>query len=467
MRSVLYVATLLLLPFQLWAQSPGCSCSQALGKLITKVEEEYPGFSAKTQDTSLYRSFKRTLYTQAQAPQQEDCPRILKTYTDYFKDPHLWVGAHKAPFSAAVGESTEKITFELPEFERQLQTTRDSLEGIYTAEGYTFGVKRINSDEYVGFIIKASSPAWQPKDVKFRLFSNHTFSYALSDRSIKKGRYQCYSETIIFLDAIHMALTRQLPKGRLNETQIKNQLQELEGFYVKKLSEKTALLKLPSFEYQHVATINTLLEQQKSILETSENLIIDIRGNPGGTTDAYARLLPYLLGKEIRHTGVEFLATQTYISNLERYRKSLDPQASTTGLDQQIKTLKAHLGTFVNFNAADQPVFIEKVKGAHKSPRRIVILANKGTGSSAEYFLFIAKQSSKVKVLGTPSYGALDYGNAYLIDFDCPPYELFMPTYRALRLPDYPIDTIGLQPDVYMDASIADWIAFAVTYVES
>jgi hypothetical protein len=60
----------------------------------------------------------------------------------------------------------------------------------------------------------------------------------------------------------------------------------------------------------------------------------------------------------------------------------------------------------------------------------------------------------------------LDYGNAYMIDFGCKDYQLLMPTYRALRLPDYPIDNIGIQPDLYIDKSVKDWVVFAVEYLE-
>lgn len=42
-----------------------------------------------------------------------------------------------------------------------------------------------------------------------------------------------------------------------------------------------------------------------------------------------------------------------------------------------------------------------------------------------------------------------------------------MPTWRSMRLPDYPIDNIGIQPDIYLDNSVKDWVAFAVDYLEN
>ncbi|KQB98629.1 hypothetical protein AQF98_21555 [Pedobacter sp. Hv1] len=434
---------------------------------MQKVETEYPGFSVKTKERSLYEEFQQNLIKEAQKADRLACEKVLKKYTDFFKDPHLWVGANGSAFASTSGGVVETIKFDSCDFQKQVQTTKDALEGVWTTEGYKIGVKKINENEYVGFIIEAKSTSWKAGDIKFRLFKNGSFDYALLDRSKRSGQYSMYQEGILFLDAVGMALLKEIPLSPVSASQREQKLKELTGFYFKKISAQTSILKLPSFEYQHLKEINTLIAQHSKAIGESENLIIDVRGNPGGTTDAYQKLLPYIFGKTIRHTAAEFLATQTYIDNLEAYKKTLDKSASTTGIDKQINQLKANLGQFINFSGSNEPVYIEEVKVAKKSPRQVVILADKGTGSSAEYFLFIAKQSKKVKLLGKPSYGALDYGNAYLNDFGCPGYQVFMPTYRAMRLPDYPIDYIGVQPDVYLDSSVKDWVEFALHYLEN
>ena len=81
--------------------------------------------------------------------------------------------------------------------------------------------------------------------------------------------------------------------------------------------------------------------------------------------------------------------------------------------------------------------------------------------------MFDARQSKKAKVLGTPTYGALDYGTASFFNFECKNYKLMMPSWISIRLPDYPIDNIGIQPDIYLDKSVKDWIQFAVDYLEN
>ena len=62
--------------------------------------------------------------------------------------------------------------------------------------------------------------------------------------------------------------------------------------------------------------------------------------------------------------------------------------------------------------------------------------------------------------------GGLDYADARFFEFGCGNYQLLLPTYRSLRLPDFPIDNIGIQPDMYIDKSVKDWVKFTVNYLE-
>ena len=127
--------------------------------------------------------------------------------------------------------------------------------------------------------------------------------------------------------------------------------------------------------------------------------------------------------------------------------------------------LEANPGKFVNFSS--NIIETNTITLAAKSPKQIVFLADNKVASSGEALLLIAKQSKKVKVIGTPTSGVLDYANAYFFDdFVCTNYRLLMPTYRSLRIPEYPIDNIGIQPDIYMDKTIEDWEKYAVEYLE-
>ncbi|WP_051878656.1 S41 family peptidase [Chryseobacterium sp. FH1] len=466
MKRLLFLTAVLFANFT-FAQETTCNCSQALNQLINKIENNYPGFEDKTKDKESYNDFETNLINQSKSSDDLACQKTMKKYTDFFKDPHLWVGMNNRPFANANNSSAEKLNIDIKDFQKKIVKSNDDLEGVWSTDGYKIGIKKTNANEYVGFIIESASNSWKAGDVKFKIFSDQKFEYLLGDKSKKYGKYKFFDKNILFFDEIDVVLAKEISKPSVAFEQQEKRLKDLIGFSFKKVSEQTSILKLPSFEHHLVKEIDKLIDDNKALLENSENLIIDIRGNGGGTTDAYQKLLPYISGKSIQHTGVEFLASQTFLNSLEKYKKNLGKDESTEVVDNQIAKVKENLGRYFNYDEKGGLNRIQKIDIAPKSPKNIVILANKWTGSSAEYLLYIAKQSKKVKIMGIPSYGALDYGNAIYTDFGCQDYQLLLPTYKAMRLPEYPIDNIGIQPDIYLDQSVEDWTQFATDYLEN
>lgn len=456
-----------------YSQDVKCNCEQALLQLISKVETEYPGFADKTKDKSLYNNLKESLQMESKKTDDSACLKLLQKYIGFQKDPHLIVSPNGGDTSSNSASANETVNIDLQDFQQKVQRTTDQLEGVWSNQNYKIGLKRTSENEYVGFIIETANNSWKPGEIKFRLLANGNSEYAMIDHSIQKETYSVFDDSILLINGVNAVFTKQSPKPKLDAKLLQKKLDEVEGFYFKKLTPKTSILKISSFNYPDLERVRKLYNKNKSSLENSENLIIDIRDNPGGTDAAYQELLPYIVTNPIRNLAAEFLATQTYINNLEKYLKSIKDPAKQKDeiarIRKRIEVLEANLGKFVGssyFDKNAEPVPISKIKPARKSPKQIVILSNKGVGSAAENFVYKVKQSKKVKILGTPTYGGLDYGNAYWISFGCQNYQVLMPTYRASRLPDYPIDNIGFQPDVYLDDSVKDWVKFAVEYLE-
>lgn len=293
--------------------------------------------------------------------------------------------------------------------------------------------------------------------------------YFMGNHSLREDNYELFEGAILSFKNTKSVFIKEMPKPRLTENEIQMKMDELEGFYFKKLTDKTLLLRLSAFDYFHVERIEKLIDANINLLETCENLIIDVRDNGGGTDNAYEKLLPYICTNSIRSLGTDYLVTPTLIDGLQSWldqtpdeEKYMSDKKMVTGW---IHLFKNHMGEFVDPDSTD--VYITEVEIAEHSPEQVIILANKGTASSGEAFLFRMKQSKKVKILGVPSYGALDYASQRYFEFGCTNYTLLLPTWRASRLPDYPIDNIGVQPDIYLDNSVENWVQFAIDYVEN
>jgi C-terminal processing protease CtpA/Prc len=103
------------------------------------------------------------------------------------------------------------------------------------------------------------------------------------------------------------------------------------------------------------------------------------------------------------------------------------------------------------------------------------IIINENNASSAEQFLLSAKNSDKVILFGSRNTaGVLEYSNADQILFPSGKYKLICPMTRSRRLPEHPIDNIGIAPDVFIPLNetiqlydrIDDWVYFVKNYLE-
>jgi len=449
-----------------------CNCEQALNQLIEKVESDYPGFAEKTTDKLIYSNFKEGLRTKSQSVEESDCLELLRTYLKYFKDGHIVLSktGDEAPAQTEEKDSKTypKVEISINDFYKHISNSSDELEGVWKSGSYKVGLLK-SDNEYQGFIIEAGNQSWKANEIKFRLMSDGKANYYMGDHSLNEDNYELFDGTLLSFKKTKSVFLKELPKPTLTENEIQMKLNEIEGFYFKKLSEKTVLLRMSSFEQAYVERIEKLIVENIKLLENCENLIIDVRDNHGGTGKAYEKLLPYICTNNIRSLGIEFLATPTLIDGLQ-YWLDITPDEEKYMKDKEmvkgwIKLFKANLGEFVNTDSTD--VSNTEVQIAEHSPEQVIILTNKMVGSEGEAFAFNMKQSKKVKILGTPTYGALDYASQRYFDFGCTNYTLLLPTWRARRLPDYPIDNIGVQPDIYLDKSVEDWIQFAVDYLEN
>jgi hypothetical protein len=443
----------------LYLEQTDCNCDQALKQLIHKIETEYPGFNDKTKDKLIYNNFKENLLVKSQKTEESNCIELLRSYKDYFNDGHIIIYPVNDEQNQHSKKDDSKVAITPDDFQKLLTSTQDPLEGVWRSGSYKVGIIKSNN-EYLGFIIETDTSFWKPNEIKFRLFENGKANYYLRDHSLSEEIYELVDGWILYFN--YSKFIRELPKPNLSVSEFKSKINEVEGCYFKKLSEKTALLGLSSFEHNYVDRIRNLLNENKESIESTENLIIDVRNNLGGTYEAYEDILPYILTNNIRGLGMEFLATQTLIDGIQSW---YDDEEGKKKAAEWIKIFKEKMGEFVNTDTTD--VYINEIKLAERSPKQVVILVNKRTASSGEAFVFDAKQSKKVKILGTPTYGAMDYGSASFFSIGCKNYKLMMPTWRSMRLPDYPIDNIGIQPDIYLDKYIKDWIQFAKEYLEN
>jgi hypothetical protein len=445
-----------------------CDCSKTIKQLIQKVENEYPGFNLKVKDTISYNGYKNHIIDLAKNINENGCYDIMKKYTDYFQDGHLILVDKREDNGNSDIIKTETINFNIADFDKYLTKSIDSIEGVWTSDSYKVGVIKQDSN-YLAFLISSENNNWKQSEIKFKLNKNGNAVYYMGNHKQKSDVYSVINNSIIYFKETKVAFVKEQPLPVLSKEEVTKELNELEGFFIKPVSNKTLLLRISSFDYSYTERIENMIETNKSLLEHYDNLIIDLRGNGGGTDYSYRPILKYIYTNPVRHLSGEYLDTQTLIDGLSNWVETADKKKyadEITDIKNDLKRMEGKIGLFIPYDP-EANFGYTKQDTIYPYPKNVVILANEKSASSTEKFILDAKQSKKVKILGTPTYGAVDYVSVREFKLDCENYTLYMPTIRMMRLPDYPLDNIGIQPDIYMDKYVEDWVKFAQKYLEN
>ncbi|TRX16463.1 peptidase S41, partial [Flavobacterium franklandianum] len=240
-------------------------------------------------------------------------------------------------------------------------------------------------------------------------------------------------------------------------------LMSIDKPFIEELNKTTLIFRIPSFDGSQRKIIDSVIAINKEKILKTENLIIDLRNNGGGDDISYKEILPFLYTNPIREVGVELLSTklnnQRMLDFVNKPEFGFDEEAKKW-LKESYDKLEKQLGQFVNLDSTT--VSINKFDQIYPYPKNVGIIINKGNGSTAEQFLLAAKQSKKVKLFGTTTFGALDISNMNFVKSPCNEFELGYCLSKSFRIPNMTIDSKGIQPDYYIDESIPKykWIEY-------
>ncbi|MBW3569958.1 MAG: S41 family peptidase [Gemmatimonadetes bacterium] len=231
------------------------------------------------------------------------------------------------------------------------------------------------------------------------------------------------------------------------------------------LDDSTALLTLPDFGQRWKGAIDSLVAAHRERLLATPYLVIDVRGNGGGWTASYASVLPLLYTDPIHVDGIEGWASEGNVAEARRMVESPDtPEQLKAQIRPMLGLLEANRGRFVRF-AGDDTVTFDTV---HPLPRAVAIVADRRCASTCEQFLLDARQSRKVTVFASENTrGMLDYGNLRTVRLPSGARRLAVPTTRSLRLPENPMDLVGIAPGVRIPPGETDPVRFAARHLRS
>ncbi|MGZ2372028.1 S41 family peptidase [Ancylomarina sp. YFZ004] len=480
-KKILYLNFVIL--FSLNVQAQKSDCLKDFEYLVEKVRNDYPGYNDKVNKETLsdLKDLEQDLKNRIiQYP--DSCGRYLSFYTSWFKDNHLRVRRNRKKINqTSIGDQIKQPRF-YPVSLDSINKTGKSIEGIWIGFRGKIAITEKGDGYFVGVAIQY--PKYECNQVMFEFskFENNEFnmtSFNPINSRIRKGKASIHIDNKVLEIHGDTRFVRQTS----NEILDKAFLYSYEAEYpngtnthpvATYLNDSTYYLRITDF---HSDYSNNIVIQHWNEITSRPNLIIDIRNNGGGQDNYYQKLTELIYTNSYESKGVEWYASK---GNIKFFRDALKNGEIRKGeewikwTESLLEAMNKNIGGFVihpmsgNDNGA-------KIDSVYLYPQRVGIIINEGNASSAEQFLLTAKNSKKVILFGNHNTaGVLDYSNAVSEEFPSENFKLIFPMTRSQRLPEFPIDNIGIAPDITIPFpsteqlydKLDDWVYFVENYLE-
>lgn len=458
----LFISLSLLLTNVSFAQE--CNCEKNFEWVRKTFEENDAGFqySVDIKGRQAYDDHNKLFLEKTRKVEQTSlCAQLIYEWLTFFREGHIAINLLQDHNSSAQktipADHWETISTTSAEFEDYLDSKEElGLEGVWETGPYKIGIKK-TGNSYVGFIVETTAENWKLGEVKVK-FENQAGIFYLRDKSAENFT-EIKSVGTNYLQLGRFTLKRLYPKYE-TEQSIEDYFELISANkpYVEEINAKTLLLRIPSFSETQKSAIDSVILANRSEILKTENLIIDLRNNGGGSDGSYEEIIPFLYTNPIRVVGVEFLSTklnnQRMLDFINKPEWGVDEEGkkwAKTSYD----TLEKHLGSFVNLDSTI--ISVQQFDTIYQYPKNVGIIIHKGNGSTTEQFLLAAKQSKKVKLFGTTTFGVLDISNMNFVPSPCGEFELGYSLSKSYRIPSMTIDSKGIQPDYFLDNEIEEY----------
>lgn len=441
--------------------------------VVDKISRNYAGYPSKTagERSAVLAELTARLRVKAAAANDDELRAILKEWTGFFGDGHIGVTPGAAPSNAA---KTPRRRLTEARARRQIAALgerRDPVEGIWSIAGDTYRVAVLRrsgaADRFDAVVLSTTADNWQPGQIKAELrrdTTGYSARYRSADHSAEDLPVELLADGAVLSVGPRNNWRRELP-AIADAAAIERRV-PANALFLRPLSPTTFWLRVPDFNDSRARPLRALLDANRATLATTPNLIIDLRGNGGGSDYVYAPLLQLLYTRPVVSIGVEMRASADNLSLRKAVADAIRAEApeAAADLDAQNVLMAAKGEGF--FSPQPLPFSIERQAKIEPFPKQVAVLID-GAGSTGEQFLLDARQSRKVTLFGqSNSAGVLDFANVVGMPTTSGRYNLFWATSRSQRLPHDPVDPDGIAPDVRIPADERDPVAYAQRWLE-
>ncbi len=460
-------------------------CIRDFDFMVNKIRGDYPGYNDKiSDDNSDQLKLLEKAIRQKITAFPDSCGYYLSEYTAFFRDNHLRVNRirnldSQQDEAVAITPGDKKLFIDIDSLHQKTKELA-GIEGVWEGFRDKFFIVRAGKN-YTGVVI--NKQGWEQGEILYKLeFVNDTlFDVTLFFTDGEAGEYK--KRASLHLNGKILELHNDTRFVRMSDSPLQDR--SLLYSYLPQfpngvntyplalyLDDSTYYLRIPGF-YNELG--NEFVRKHLDEILVRPNLIIDIRNNGGGQDQYYQELKKIVYSKPYESKGVEWYASAGNIKFFEDAMAKGEIRDGEEGLKWTItlvEAMKRKRGGFVTHPYSETESSVVEMDTVYPYPRNIGIIINEGNASAAEQFLLAAQQSDKVILFGNCSTaGILDYSNITPNTLPSGNFQLWCPMTRSKRLPENPIDNVGIAPDVIIPypatEQLYDHLDIWVSYVKN
>ncbi|MEO8030184.1 MAG: S41 family peptidase [Gemmatimonadota bacterium] len=449
------------------------SCPEVFEAAARTLEADYAGYLLEIKPRpERYRREVGLLRSRAARSQGDACFFVLRDFVAWFHDPHLFIYQHSTIDSAEASRRTSAVRVVSTDesaarayYDRKRRDL-DPLEGIWSDGALrvavlpdSTGTKR----SFIAVVLTADSANWRPGAVRARFTRRSAGNY---DADLSARDYSRHH----LAATLHKRVLLRLSPGMWGKVY---PLRPADRGLVDSIDPHrstlvtrggTVIVSIPSHDPAYGPAFDSLIAEHASQLTAADRLIVDLRGNEGGSAQMANALRPWIASAHQPPFPLEYRKTLIESSpDLIHYASRAFGPDSSPHVQRLLARMNAHPGEIVPvFDSLEGPPASE-TDSVIQGPRRVGVLSDGGTVSASEVMLLDAVRSSRVTSFGQPTEGALYYQSTTVVWFS--PRErrwgFGFPTQIAAEwLPGPDTRRHGIEPQVRLDLDrLADPLA--------
>jgi hypothetical protein len=460
------------------AQPAPCPCLTDFDDLVAKVEANYLGFHMDPpSDREAYATRTAAFRARAGAAEGDECFWVLQEWVGGFQDGHLFVvDGHRpsAEEASVLAAERARETRDPVAAEAWLRVNRerlDPLEGIWYDRGHRVAIIRDEPGtgrDFVAVMLTADSTTWQPGMIRAEFTRTPEGGYRVrhhtTDFALRRGPATIFKNLILRMAP--QAWGRAWPVAPHEAGLLDSDNPRAPAIVGRE--DGTMILSIPSFDPGYRTALVALVTEHAEALAAAELLIVDIRGNEGGSSGTAAPLLPFVFTDSVRAPiGPQGSPVAISTDVTRRFFARLLEQTQGAPVWQEaMRRLEASPGQVVTLMDpfASLPPRPAEV---HAGPAHVAILMDRGSVSAAEAFVLLAGRYARVTTFGQPTGGDIDYQTVMLVRLACADRGILLgiPMIGASHLlPKGGFRGRGIPADVALAAAESDPIGRIIDY---